>query len=70
MSHRNEKPEETRERMRQQELRNNPMGAFGDGVNRASHGSLTDLVGGLGWKGTGILVLLLVLGFIGYRLFV
>lgn len=69
MNNRDEKPEETRERILQQELRNNPLGTFSDGVNRASHGSFTDMVGGLGWKGTGILVLLLILGYFGYKLF-
>ena len=34
------------------------------------HGSnLSDLVGGLGWKGTGILILLAIFGFIIYAVF-
>jgi len=28
-----------------------------DATNRVSNGSLVDLVGGLGWKGTGVLIL-------------
>ncbi len=56
-----ETPEERRERLRQREL-NNPSSSV--------HGSnLSDLVGGLGWKGTGILILILILGFIIYAVF-
>jgi hypothetical protein len=54
-------PEERRERMRQKELQN-PSGSI--------HGSnLSDLVGGMGWKRTGILILAIVLGFIIYTAF-
>ncbi|WP_082197961.1 DUF6366 family protein [Bacillus sp. FJAT-26390] len=52
MDSRKETPEEKRERLRLEELKNNPSGAFNDGANRAEFGSLADLVGGLGWKGT------------------
>lgn len=69
MSQSNETPEQLRERLRQKELRRNPGGAFGDGVNRAGHGSLADLVGSLGWKGTGIIVLILIVGYFLFRLF-
>ena len=56
-----ETPEERRERMRQKELKN---------PSSSIHGSnLSDLVGGMGWKGTGILILLLILGFIIYAVF-
>lgn len=48
-----ESPEELRERMRQEELKGNPAGGI-------HGGGLQDLVGGLGWKGTGILILLLI----------
>ncbi|GIQ62600.1 hypothetical protein PACILC2_11680 [Paenibacillus cisolokensis] len=68
MDVRKETPEEQSERLRQEELKRNPSGAFGDGMNRAEFGSLADLVGGLGWKGTGILILLLVIGYVLYKL--
>lgn len=56
-----ETPEMRREKMRQEELKN---------PSSSVHGSnLSDLVGGLGWKGTGILILLAILGFIIYAVF-
>ncbi|MFC3039739.1 DUF6366 family protein [Virgibacillus xinjiangensis] len=56
-----ETPEERRERLRQQELKK---------PSSSIHGSnLADLVGGLGWKGTGILVLVLIAGFIVYSIY-
>lgn len=68
MDSRQEKPEEKRERLRQEELKNNPLGTFNDGINRAGNGNLPDLAGGLGWKGTGILIIALLLGYVIYRL--
>lgn len=44
------------------------MGTFGDGINRAQLGSLSDLVGSLGWKGTGILIILFIVGYVIYKL--
>ena len=35
-----------------------------DAFNRANSGSLADLVGSLGWKGTGILILVIIIGVI------
>lgn len=64
-----ESPEQLRERLRQAELRDNPNGAFSDGMNRAESGSLADLIGGLGWKGTTVIILLLVIGYIFYEIF-
>ncbi|GFZ89891.1 hypothetical protein GCM10010978_31290 [Compostibacillus humi] len=56
-----ETPEMRREKMRQEELKN---------PSSSIHGSnLSDLVDGLGWKGTGILILLFILGFIIYAVF-
>ncbi len=56
-----ETPEERRERLRQKELEN---------PSSSVHGSiLSDLVGGLGWKGTGILILVLILAVIIYAIF-
>lgn len=68
MDSRNETPGELRERLRQAELKNNPSGAFGDGVDRAGYGSFADLTGGLGWKGLGALILLLIVGYVVYKL--
>ncbi|MBA2876152.1 DUF6366 family protein [Thermaerobacillus caldiproteolyticus] len=68
MSNRKETPEEQRERLRQEELKNNPSGTFRDGLHRADNTNLADLVGGLGWKGTGILILVLIGGYFLYKL--
>ncbi|WP_027963949.1 DUF6366 family protein [Halalkalibacillus halophilus] len=57
-----EDPERQRERLRQQELKDNPLGNLNDASNRASTGSLVDLVNSLGWKGTIILMLVLAIG--------
>ena len=51
-----ETPEEKRERMRQEELKNPSSSIQGS--------NLSDLVGALGWKGTGILILVIIIGFI------
>lgn len=61
MSEDNETPEERRERLRQKELKL-PASSI--------HGSnLSDLVGGLGWKGTGIMILVLILAVVIYSAF-
>lgn len=64
MKDKKETPEKTRERLRQQELKSNPMGNMNDAFNRGNSGSLVDLVGSIGWKVTGILILVLIIGFI------
>ncbi|MED3564506.1 DUF6366 family protein [Bacillus xiapuensis] len=64
-----ENPEQKRERLRQQELKDNPTGNLNDAYNRANNGSLVDLVSSLGWKGTGILILVIILGIIIYSVF-
>lgn len=69
MSEDNQTPEERRERLRQEEWKENPGGNLNDSLNRASNGNLADLVGGLGWKGTGIIILILVVSFIIYSVF-
>ncbi|WP_249872136.1 DUF6366 family protein [Oceanobacillus saliphilus] len=56
-----ETPEEIRERLRQEELKNPSSGIHGS--------NLSDLVGGIGWKGTGILILVMIAGFIIYAIF-
>ncbi|WP_431028772.1 DUF6366 family protein [Lysinibacillus sp. LZ02] len=63
-----ETPNERRERLRQSELEKNPTGSLNDGLNRASNGSLPDVTGGMGWKGTGILIVVLFFGYIVYKM--
>ena len=69
INNRRETPEEKRERLRQEELKRNPTGALRDGLNRAENGNLTDLVGGFSWKETGIVILVLIVGYVLYNLF-
>ena len=65
-----ETPQELRERLRQKELKNNPTGNIHDALNRASGGgNLTDLTGGMGWKGLGMLIVLLLVGYVLYKSF-
>ena len=59
-----ETPEQKRERLRQEELKRSPTGSMNDAFNRASGGSLVDLVNSLGWKGIGVLILVLIIGVI------
>lgn len=61
---RKETPEEQRERLRQKELKKNPLGSIGESKDR----NLADLVGGQGWKGTGLLIVFLIVGYIIYAL--
>jgi hypothetical protein len=69
LNNRQETPEEKRERLRQDEPKKNPTGALKDGFNRGGNGNLADLVGGFGWKGTGILIIILIVGYVLYKLF-
>ncbi|KKI88440.1 phage capsid protein [Bacillus sp. SA1-12] len=64
-----ETPEQKRERLRHEELKSNPTGNMNDAFNKANSGNLADLVGSLGWKGTGILILVIIIGFIIVSLF-
>ncbi|MFP5110646.1 DUF6366 family protein [Neobacillus sp. C211] len=64
MQENKETPERKRERLRQEEIKRNPTGTLNDAFNRAKSGGLADLVGSLGWKGTGILILVLIIGVI------
>ncbi|MEW4282379.1 DUF6366 family protein [Priestia koreensis] len=59
----------TTEIQRQEELKRNPTASFSEGFNRATNGSLIDVVNGLGWKGLGILILLLLVVFTAFILF-
>lgn len=62
-------PEERREKLRQEELKGNPGGNLKDSLDRGDNGSLVDLVGGLSWKGTGILILLIIIGMLVVLIF-
>ncbi|WP_439019873.1 DUF6366 family protein [Bacillus thuringiensis] len=64
-----ESPEEKRERIRQSELNNNPTGTLHDGLNRAESGSPVDMTGGMNWRSTGVIILVLLLGYIIYTYF-
>lgn len=55
-------PEQKRERLKQQELKSNPMGNMNDTFNRVNSGAPD--VGSLGWKATGIIILVIIIGFI------
>jgi hypothetical protein len=68
LNNRQENPNEKRERLRQEELKRNPGGALRDGFSRGENGNLTDLVGDLGWKGTGLLIIVLIVGYVLYKL--
>ena len=70
LNNRQENPKEKRERLRQQELKRNPGGALRDGLSRGENGDLTDLVGDLGWKGTALLIIVLIVGYVLYKLLV
>ena len=70
MNNRQENPKEKRERLRQEELKRNPGGALRDGFSRGENGDLTDLVGDLGWKGTALLIIVLIVGYVLYKLLV
>ncbi|QFF99177.1 hypothetical protein PB01_10235 [Psychrobacillus glaciei] len=60
-----ETPENRRERLRLEELKRNPIGNLNDAFNRASSGSFMDM----GWKSTGLLILVLIVGFIIVSIF-
>ncbi len=64
VSENKETPEGRRERLRGEELKRNSTGNMNDSFNRAEMGNLADLVGGLGWKGIGILLLVIIISFI------
>lgn len=64
MESRKETPEELVERLKNEELKNNALGGFTDGVNRAEYGNL----GALGWKAAGVVILLFVIGNTIYKI--
>lgn len=61
---------EERERRRQDEMKNNPSGSLRDGIERGTGaGNLSDISGGMGWKGMALFILMLFLGYVIYQLF-
>ncbi|KAB2335596.1 DUF6366 family protein [Bacillus mesophilum] len=64
MKDQEETVEQKRERLRQQEMKRNPTGIMNDSINSAYSGNLHELVRGLGWKGAGILLLVVVMALI------
>ncbi|QTL51066.1 MULTISPECIES: DUF6366 family protein [Priestia] len=69
MSENKEAPEKRRERLKQEELNKNPAGDINDAFNRNEAGNLSGLAGSLGWKGLGILIAVIIIGFIVASLF-
>ncbi|WP_142828610.1 DUF6366 family protein [Planococcus soli] len=61
---------ETRERLRQNELKRNPGGSARDEFDKsAGNGNVTDIAGNMGWKGMVLLILVLILGYVIYQFF-
>ncbi|MBE5099764.1 DUF6366 family protein [Priestia aryabhattai] len=69
MSENQETPERKRERLKQEEVKRNPAGNMNDAFNRNEAGNLSSLAGSLGWKGLGILITAMIIGFIVASLF-
>lgn len=69
MSEGKETPERRRENLKQEELKRNPTGNINDAFNRNEAGNLSGLAGSLGWKGLGVLILVIIIGFIGASIF-
>lgn len=68
MSKERETPEMRREKLRQEEIKRNPTGNVSDAFNSSENGNLVDLVGGLSWKVTGVILLILI-GFLAAFIF-
>ncbi|MEH7608868.1 DUF6366 family protein [Priestia megaterium] len=69
MSEDKETPERRIERLKHEEVKINPTGNMNDAFNRNEAGNLSSLAGSLGWKGLGILITVLIIGFIAVSLF-
>ncbi|MGG0449701.1 DUF6366 family protein [Priestia megaterium] len=69
MNEEKETPERKRERLKHEEVKRNPTGNMNDAFNRNEAGNLSGLAGSLGWKGLGILIIVLIIGFIVVSLF-
>lgn len=65
-----ETPEQKRERLKQQELKGNPLGNMNDAFNRANSGVPAESIGSIGWKAKGILILIIIIGYIGATFFI
>ncbi|MFP7733430.1 DUF6366 family protein [Priestia aryabhattai] len=69
MSKNKEAPERRRKRLKQEELNKNPAGNINDAFNKNEAGNLPGLAGSLGWKGLGVLIAVIIIGFIIPSLF-
>ncbi|MCM3181435.1 DUF6366 family protein [Priestia megaterium] len=69
MSEDKETPERKRERLKQEEIKRNPAGNVNDAFNRSEAGNLSGLAGSLGWKGLGVLIAVIIIGFIAASIF-
>ncbi|AEN90467.1 MULTISPECIES: DUF6366 family protein [Priestia] len=69
MSEDKETPERRRERLKQEAINRNPAGNMNDAFNRNEAGNLSGLAGSLGWKGLGVLIAVMIIGFILTSLF-
>ena len=69
MSDGKDTPERRREKLKQEEIKRNPTGNINDAFNRNEGGNLSGLAGSLGWKGLGVLILVVVIGFIVASIF-
>ncbi|HDX9579903.1 TPA: hypothetical protein ROX88_003512 [Bacillus pseudomycoides] len=69
MSEDKETPERRRESLRQEELKRNPTGNMNDAFDRAETGNLADLLGSLGWKGIGVFILIIIIGYMVVSIF-
>lgn len=63
------KAEEERENLRQEELKKNPLGNLNDGLKRGQTGNLVDLVGNIGWKTTLFIIIIIIITFIVMSIF-
>ncbi|MCM3737056.1 DUF6366 family protein [Bacillus cytotoxicus] len=68
MSEDKETPERRRESLRQEELKK-PTGNMNDAFDRAETGNFADLLGSLGWKGIGVFILIIIIGFMVVSIF-
>lgn len=58
-----------KEKLRKKEIRGNENNDISDVFDNSRIGDFyVDMVGVLGWKGTGILVILIIVGFIAFQL--
>ncbi len=69
MSKNKEAPERRRKRLKQEELNKNSAGNINDAFNKNEAGNLPGLAGSLGWKGLGVLIAVIIIGFIIPSLF-